>query len=72
MFLIWMLSSQWPRTVTSIVSITISSCSNNVVESARKYLIEVQMGKQNFRAPKPDTRFWISLTGPIQISCSVF
>lgn len=72
MFLIWMLSSQWPRTVNSIVSIAISSSSNNVVESARQYVIEVQMGKQNFPSPKPDTRFWISLTGPIQNSCSIF
>jgi hypothetical protein len=67
-----MLSSQWPRTVNLIVSIAISFSSNNVVESARKYLIEVQMGKQNFPAPKLDTRFWFSLTRPIQISCSGF
>jgi hypothetical protein len=38
MFLIWMLSSQWPITVNSIVSIAISSSSNNVVESASQYL----------------------------------
>lgn len=53
MFLIWMLSSQWHRTVNTIVSIVIHFCSN-VVDSERQYLVEVQMGKQNFPAPKPD------------------
>lgn len=72
MYLIWMLSSQWPRTVNSVVSIAISSSnSNNVVESARQYLTEVQMDKQNFPAPKQDTRFYVSLTNLIQVSCSV-